>query len=75
MKRLETKGEIERVVRIDSFFDWAYPLAYLILVAVVVYLYFGRHSSLAFRSPADFEAAAARPISLESCDFVSINPG
>jgi hypothetical protein len=38
MKRLETKGEIERVVRIDSFFDWAFP----ILVAVVVYLYFGR---------------------------------
>ena len=34
-----------------------------------------RHSSLAFRSPADFEAAAARPISLESCNFVSINPG
>ena len=34
-----------------------------------------RHSSLAFLSPADFEAAAAQPISLESCDFVSINPG
>ena len=34
-----------------------------------------RHSSLAFLSPADFEAAADQPISLESCDFVSINPG
>jgi len=34
-----------------------------------------RHSSLAFLSPADFEAAFAQPISLESHDFVSINPG
>ncbi len=34
-----------------------------------------RHSALAFLSPADFEAAFAQPISLESYDFVSINPG
>ena len=34
-----------------------------------------RHSSLAFLSPAEFETAAAQPISFESCDFVSINPG
>jgi putative transposase len=34
-----------------------------------------RHSSLAFLSPADFEAAADQTISLESCNFVSINPG
>jgi putative transposase len=34
-----------------------------------------RHSSLAFLSPADFEAASAQLISLESHDFVSINPG
>ena len=34
-----------------------------------------RHSALAFLSPADFETAFAQPISLESYDFVSINPG
>jgi len=34
-----------------------------------------RHSSLAFLSPADFEAAYAQPISLETYDFLSINPG
>ncbi len=34
-----------------------------------------RHSSLAFLSPADFEAAFAQPMVLESYDFVSINTG
>jgi putative transposase len=34
-----------------------------------------RHSSLAFLSPANFEAAVAQPISLDRYDFVSINPG
>ena len=34
-----------------------------------------RHSSLAFLSPADFEAAFAQPVVFESSDFVSINPG
>ena len=33
MKRMESKGEIERVERIDRFFDWAYPLSYLVLMA------------------------------------------
>ncbi len=42
MKRLETKGEIERVERIDNFLDWAYPLAYLILIAAVGMFFFGR---------------------------------
>ena len=41
MKRLETKGEIERVQRIDHFFDWAYPLSYLILIAVVGIYFIG----------------------------------
>lgn len=34
-----------------------------------------RHSSLAFLSPADFEAAGVKSRSFESCDFLSINPG
>ena len=41
MKRLEMKGEMERVQRIDRFMDWAYPLSYLILIAMVS-LYFFR---------------------------------
>ena len=39
MKRIESKGEIERVERIDRFFDWAYPLSYLVLIAVVAWLF------------------------------------
>lgn len=42
MKRLETKGEIERVEYIDNILDWVYPLAYLILIGIVVFLFFGR---------------------------------
>ena len=34
-----------------------------------------RHSSLGFLSPADFKAALAQPVFLESSEFVSINPG
>jgi hypothetical protein len=41
MKRLEVKGEITRVERIDRVFDWAYPLFYIVLIAVVVLLFFG----------------------------------
>jgi hypothetical protein len=40
LKRMETKGETERVERIDRFFDWAYPLSYLLLIAVVALLFF-----------------------------------
>jgi hypothetical protein len=39
MKRMETKGEIERVERIDRFFDWAYPLSYIVLIGVVALLF------------------------------------
>jgi hypothetical protein len=37
---MESKGETERVDRIDRFFDWAYPLSYLLLIAVVALLFF-----------------------------------
>lgn len=40
MKRLENDGRIERVERIDRFFDWAYPLLYLALFGIVVILFF-----------------------------------
>jgi hypothetical protein len=39
MKRMESKGETERVERIDRFFDWAYPLSYLVLIGVVTWLF------------------------------------
>ena len=39
MKRMESKGEIERVERIDRFFDWAYPLSYLVLIALVALMF------------------------------------
>jgi hypothetical protein len=42
MKRLEARGENERLERIDNMLDWVYPLAYLVLVAVVVFIFFGR---------------------------------
>ena len=41
MKRMESKGELERVERIDRFFDWAYPLSYLVLIGVVAWLFLG----------------------------------
>lgn len=40
MKRMENAGKIERVEQIDHFFDWAYPLAYLGLLTVVVLWFF-----------------------------------
>jgi hypothetical protein len=42
MKRMETNGELERVQRFDDFFDWAYPLLYVVSVIVVIFLFFGR---------------------------------
>ncbi|MFN2139995.1 MAG: hypothetical protein ACK2U5_05905, partial [Candidatus Promineifilaceae bacterium] len=42
MKRLEMRGEIERVEHIDNFLDWAYPMAYLVLIGVVAFLFLGR---------------------------------
>ena len=42
MKRLEMRGEVERVEHIDNFLDWAYPLAYLVLIGVVAFLFLGR---------------------------------
>jgi hypothetical protein len=41
LKRMEVKGETARIERIDRFFDWAYPLSYLLLVGFVVLLFFG----------------------------------
>jgi hypothetical protein len=40
MKRLENDGRIERVDRIDNFFDWAYPLLYVVLIGIVVVWFF-----------------------------------
>jgi hypothetical protein len=40
MKRLENQGKAERVERIDRVLDWAYPLAYIGLLGVVVLLFF-----------------------------------
>jgi len=42
MKRMESRGEIERVERIDRFFDWAYPLSYLVLIVLVAWMFLGR---------------------------------
>ena len=39
MKRLETRGEIERVERVDNIMDWTYPLIYLSLVGLVAYFF------------------------------------
>ena len=40
MKRLENQGKDERVQRIDSILDWAYPLLYIGLIGVVVVVFF-----------------------------------
>lgn len=40
MKRLENPGKDERVKRIDSILDWAYPLLYISLVGVVTVRFF-----------------------------------
>ena len=39
MKRLEMEGMSERVERIDNVMDWAYPLAYLVLIGLVAYFF------------------------------------
>jgi hypothetical protein len=40
MKRLESQGKDERVQRIDTVLDWAYPLSYAALIGLVVLLFF-----------------------------------
>jgi hypothetical protein len=40
MKRLESQGKAERVERIDTVLDWAYPLSYAALIGVVILLFF-----------------------------------
>ena len=40
MKRLENQGKAERVKRIDDILDWAYPLAYAVLIGIVALLFF-----------------------------------
>jgi hypothetical protein len=40
MKRMESRGEIERVEHIDHYLDWLYPLFYAILIGFVVYRFF-----------------------------------
>lgn len=40
MKRQENEGRVERVERIDNFFDWAYPLLYILMIGFVVFLFF-----------------------------------
>jgi uncharacterized sodium:solute symporter family permease YidK len=41
LKRMESKGEVARVEQIDHFFDWAYPLSYVFLIAGVALLFLG----------------------------------
>ena len=40
MKRMENEGRLERVARIDRFFDWAYPFLYLGLIGLVALWFF-----------------------------------
>lgn len=40
MKRMENEGKLERIERIDRFFDWAYPLIFLGLVGLVALVFF-----------------------------------
>jgi hypothetical protein len=40
MKRLENEGRLGRVERIDRFFDWAYPLMYIVLIGIVALVFF-----------------------------------
>ncbi len=40
MKRLENKGQIARIDKVDSVLDWLYPLLYLGLIGIVVLIYF-----------------------------------
>lgn len=41
MKRWEGQGKSERVDRIDRFFDWAYPLMYVLLIGLVAFWFLG----------------------------------
>lgn len=40
MKRLENEGRLERVARVDRFFDWSYPFLYLGLIGLVALWFF-----------------------------------
>ena len=40
LKRMDARGEGERAERIDNVLDWAYPLSYVVLLAVIVLWFF-----------------------------------
>jgi hypothetical protein len=40
MKRLENQGHLSRIERVDRFFDWAYPLMYIVLIGIVALIFF-----------------------------------
>lgn len=42
LKQLESNGRVERADEIDRYLDWVYPLSYLALVGLVVWVFFGR---------------------------------
>ena len=41
LKKLESNDEAEKADRIDSILDWAYPLMFIALIGVCVWVYFG----------------------------------
>ncbi len=42
LKQLESRGRAERAEEIDSYLDWAYPVGYLLMILVVVWIFFWR---------------------------------
>lgn len=40
MKRMENEGRLEQFAHIDRFFDWAYPVIFLLLIGVVALWFF-----------------------------------
>jgi hypothetical protein len=41
LKKLESNDEAEKADRIDSILDWAYPLMFIALIGICVWVYFG----------------------------------
>ncbi len=42
LKQLESRGHAERAEVIDGYLDWAYPIGYLLMILVVVWIFFWR---------------------------------
>lgn len=42
LKQLESNGRVEHADAIDRYFDWVYPIGYVLMILIVVWIFFWR---------------------------------